>query len=108
MDDYQVELTAGAELDPKTLFLRTAERQGEAEARALLDSLEHAVASLANSPLRRALPTQLQSLGISEFRHMLVKPYRVLSRVQDQRVIVFLIAHEKRDFRSLLEKRLLR
>ena len=108
MDEYQVELTAGAEIDLEELVLSALERAGEKHAQAVLKELEDAIESLALHPLRRAVPPQLQALGILEFRQMLVETYRLLFRVQDRRVLIVLIAHQKRDFRSLLERRLLR
>lgn len=108
MAEYEVELTSGAEGDLEHLFMDTLERAGEGSARGLLDELWKSIKSLRQNPLRRAVPSQLRALGVLEYRQMLSGPYRLLFKVEEQRVIIYLIAHEKRDFRSLLERRLLR
>ena len=47
------------------------------------------------------------ALGIREYRQTFFKPYRVIYRIIDRRVYVFLIANGRRDMQALLERRLL-
>lgn len=54
-----------------------------------------------------AIPRELSALGIREYRQLFFKPYRVIYRVLDGRVIIYLIADGRRDMESLLARRLL-
>jgi toxin ParE1/3/4 len=46
-------------------------------------------------------------LGIREYRQIYFKPYRVIYRVMDKQVVIYLIADGRRDMQSLLTRRLL-
>lgn len=73
----------------------------------MLDRMESAIAGIARSPDRGAHPRELLALGIRDYRETFFKPYRVIYRVQGERVYVYLIADGRRDMQSLLERRLL-
>jgi toxin ParE1/3/4 len=49
----------------------------------------------------------LRGLGVTDYWQAFFKPYRLLYRVSDQRIIIHLIADERRDLASLLARRLL-
>jgi toxin ParE1/3/4 len=53
------------------------------------------------------VPQELQALGISDFRQLLLAPYRLIYRVAGDTVYVFVIADGRRDMQALLERRLL-
>ena len=59
-------------------------------------------------PLRGAIPKELRSLGIHEYRQVFFKPYRVVYRVLNDRVVIYLITDGRRNMQSLLARRLLR
>jgi toxin ParE1/3/4 len=63
--------------------------------------------SVAASPERGQLPRELSTLGIQEYRQVFFKPYRVIYRHIERRVIIYLIADGRRDMQSLLSRRLL-
>jgi len=46
-------------------------------------------------------------LGIKEYRQTFIKPYRVIYRVANSQVIIYLIADGRRDMQSVLARRLL-
>ena len=56
---------------------------------------------------RGSYPKELAGLGIKEYRQTFFKPYRVIYRVTDNKVIIYLIADGRRDMQSLLARRLL-
>ena len=72
-----------------------------------IDRIESAIAALARFPARGAYPAELLALGIREYRETFFKPYRILYRIQDKRVYVYLIADGRRDMQALLARRLL-
>jgi toxin ParE1/3/4 len=54
-----------------------------------------------------AAARELRSLGISEYRQVFFKPYRLICRVHAQRVVIYVVADGRRDTQSLLMRRLL-
>ncbi len=73
----------------------------------VLDQIERSLVALRESPERGAFPKELIALGIREYREVFFKPYRVVYRIADGDVIVFVIADGRRDFQALLSRRLL-
>jgi toxin ParE1/3/4 len=59
------------------------------------------------SPERGLLPRELSAVGIQEYRQVFFKPYRVLYRHFDQRLIIYVTADGRRDMQSMLSRRLL-
>jgi toxin ParE1/3/4 len=56
---------------------------------------------------RGSYPKELVSLGIKEYRQTFFKPYRVIYRVADNKVIIYLIVDGRRDMQAVLARRLL-
>ncbi|MDR3671006.1 MAG: type II toxin-antitoxin system RelE/ParE family toxin [Holophaga sp.] len=104
---YQVLLTEGAERDLETIHGYLLAAESRAQADQMLDQLQVVAASLARFPARGTLPKELKALGIMDFRQVFCKPYRVIYRVLEQRVIISLIADGRRELQTLLESRLL-
>jgi toxin ParE1/3/4 len=50
---------------------------------------------------------ELQAVGIADYRQIFVKPYRIIYRVTGQRVLIYVVADGRRDFQTLLARRLL-
>ncbi len=73
----------------------------------MLDRLVKATEALKTSPDRGSYVNELRSLGISEYRQILFKPYRLIYRVHSRQVIVYVITDGRRDMESLLARRLL-
>ncbi len=72
-----------------------------------LGRLMEAVESLSRFPERGSYPKELTALGIKEYRQTSFKPYRVICRIVDNQVIIYLIADGRRDMQSVLTQRLL-
>lgn len=104
---YAVFLTAGAEQDLESIYEYIAEFDSPGNANHVLDRLTKAVEALATFPERGSHPKELLALGIREYRQTFFKPYRVIYRVIDRRVHVYLIADGRRDMQALLARRLL-
>jgi toxin ParE1/3/4 len=73
----------------------------------VLDRLMKVVDDLAHSPERGSYPKELVALGIKEYRQVSFKPYRVIYRIIDGQVIIYLIVDGRRDMQSVLARRLL-
>ncbi len=104
---YEVLLTHGAEHDLESIHGYIAEFDSEASANRVLDRLMTIVAELAQFPERGSYPKELMALGIKDYRQTAFKPYRVVYRVLNRKVVIYLIADGRRDMQSLLTRRLL-
>ncbi len=106
-----VRLTAGAEHDLRGIYRRRLAQRGADGAdgaEALLDSLVAAIGSLSEFPERGPVPSELEALGIRAYRQLSLPPYRVIYLPERAAVTVMIIADARRDFRTLLQERLLR
>jgi toxin ParE1/3/4 len=104
---YEVSLTRDAERDLEETYLYIAEHDSRASADHVLDRLVKATEALKTSPDRGSHVSELRSLGISEYRQIFFKPYRLIYRGHSNQVIVYVIADGRRDMGSLLARRLL-
>jgi toxin ParE1/3/4 len=102
----RVELTTSAFEDLRELYDFIAEDSPQAAER-LLTAIERRITSLGEFPERGSPPRELLALGIREYRQVIEPPVRILYRRHDERIIVYLIAHERRDMQRLLTRRLL-
>jgi len=107
VETFDVLLTAGAERDLESLYDYIAEHDGITRANQVLDRLMHVVDTLSRFPARGAIPAELSELGMREFRQLYFKPYRVIYRTIERRVVIYVIADGRRQMRTLLARRLL-
>lgn len=107
----RVLIAAGAERDLAGLYRRRlAQRgaEGDDGAEALLQRLIAAIESLADFSRRGATPAELEALGIRTYRQISLPPYRIVYLPADDAVTMVVVSDARRDFRTLLEERLLR
>jgi toxin ParE1/3/4 len=104
---FEVLITEGAEQDLEALHDYIAEFDCIANANYVLDELMEVVESVSRHPERGSYPKELVALGIKEYRQASFKPYRVIYRIVDKSVIIYLIADGRRDMQSVLARRLL-
>jgi toxin ParE1/3/4 len=104
---FEVLLTKGAEQDLEAIHDYISEFDCIANANYVLDAVMDVVESLSRFPERGSYPKELVGLGIKEYRQTFFKPYRVIYRVTDSQVIIYLIADGRRDMQSVLARRLL-
>jgi toxin ParE1/3/4 len=105
---YEVRITAGAERDLAEIVSFLAEREGQTIAERVLEGLLDAAAGLGRYPDRGSHPKELLNLGIREFRQVMLQPYRLVYRISGKKVHLLLVADGRRDFQSLLERRVLK
>jgi toxin ParE1/3/4 len=104
---FEVVLTEDAEHDLEDIHSYIANYDSLQNADRVLDRLLDLVEDLSTHPDRGSIPKELRSIGIREYRQLLFKPYRMIYRVVDERVVVYLIADGRRDMQRLLARRLL-
>lgn len=104
---FKVVLTDVAERDLKAIVEYVAHSDGVPDALRVLDKLTEATRGLTHDPERGGHPRELLALGNKDYRQIFFKPYRIIYRIADRHVIVYLIADGRRDMRTLLARRLL-
>jgi toxin ParE1/3/4 len=104
---YEVLLTKGAEQDLESIYDYISEFDSPKNANYVLDQLMKVVDTLSRSPERGNYPKELSSLGIREYRQTFFKPYRIIYRIIQSNVIIYVIADGRRDMQSVLSRRLL-
>lgn len=104
---FDVLLTEHAERDVEELYDYIAAHDTPGNAARVLDRIEKTLQSLSSFPERGSHPKELLALGIREYRQTFFKPYRLIYRIVEQRVYVYLIVDGRRDMQALLARRLL-
>lgn len=104
---YRIVVTDDALRDIDDLCRYISKNDSGRSAAYVLDRVEKALESLSEMPDRGRHPRELADLGITDFREIFFKPYRLIYRVEKKRVAVYLVADGRRDMQSLLLRRLL-
>jgi len=105
---YPVFLTDSAVCDLEELDAYITRYDSAERADYVLGNIEEAIESLSEQADRGVYPQELSSLGIREYREIFFKPYRLIYRVMNDAVYIYLIVDGRRDMQTLLERRLLR
>jgi len=108
MKRYRVRLTEDAEQDLIDIYRYVATQDSIEKADYVLDQLQSLCSDLDEMPQRGHLPPELDRIGLTAYREVNFKPYRVIFEVIGQNVFVLCILDGRRDMQSLLERRLLR
>jgi toxin ParE1/3/4 len=74
----------------------------------IIDRLEAAVNSLADFSERGSIPKELLTLGIRQYRQVIVSPYRIIYEQLPEATIVHAILDGRRDMETLLTQRLVK
>ncbi len=105
---FNVTITAGAELDILDIYGYIAANDSSANALQVVDKIEEACMSLETFPLKGHVPAELERIGVTGFREVHFKPYRIIYDMCGNDVFVHAVLDGRRDLQSLLERRLLR
>lgn len=108
MKRYRVRLTEDAEQDLIDIYRHIALHDSVENADYVLDQLESLCSRLAELPERGHAPPELDRIGVTNYREVNFKPYRVIYEVIRQNVFIHCILDGRRDIPSLLERRLIR
>ena len=108
MKHYRVRLTENAEQDLIDIYRCIALQDTVESADYVLDQLEPLCSRLTELPERGHVPPELGRIGVTNYREVNFKPYRVIYEVIRQDVFIHCILDGRRDIPSLLERRLIR
>ena len=107
MAEWEVFLTSDAEHDLESICDYIQVHDSTSSAEHVLERIKKAILSLRNAPSRgRSIP-ELRTLGVSEYRELFFKPYRILNFIERRRVFIFAVFDGRRDVDELLQHRLL-
>ena len=104
----EVVLTEDAERDLEELYAYISQFDSVANANQVLDRIMECAERLTEDSARGSQPAELRAVGIQEYRQVFFKPYRIIYRVHDKRVVIYLVADGRRDLQSVLSQRMLR
>ena len=104
---YTVFLTQDAMDDLKTVHDYLFDHESPGRADYVIGKIEKTFKTLARFPERGPYPLELAEVGIKEYREVFFKPYRIIYRVQNNKVYVMMIADGRRDMQTMLLRRLL-
>lgn len=105
---YRVRLVIDAEDDLIDLHRYVARHDSVEQADWLLERFEESCASLTSLSERGHPPPELERVGVTAFREVHFKPYRIIYEVSGRDVFVHAIVDGRRSLQDLLHKRLLR
>lgn len=104
---FEVFLTDSAARDLEELYHHIAAHDAPNKADHVLNKIEEITSRLSELPERGHVPAELRALGIRDYREVFFKPYRIIYRIFDNRVIIYCVADGRRDMQSFLQRRLL-
>lgn len=108
MKRYRVRVTEDAEQDLVDIYRYIVLQDSVENADHVLDQLEALCSRLTELPERGHVPSELDRIGVTNYREVAFKPYRAIYEVIRQDVFVHCILDGRRDMFSLLERRLIR
>lgn len=105
---YDVRIDNVAIDDLYAIYRYVANNDSPGKAEHLLENIEKAMASLETMPARGNCPPEMQRWGISDFREIFFKPYRIIYEIRDKAVFIHAFLDGRRNCEDLLQQRLLR
>jgi len=108
MKRRDVQLDLDAEDDLFDIYTYVALSDSPEQADRLFDDLKRACFSLRTLSLRGHIPPELQDIGVSQFREIRFKPYRIFYSINRSTVTIHCVLDGRRDMQTLLQERLLR
>jgi toxin ParE1/3/4 len=108
VSSYSVYLLSSAKQDLLELHRYVALQDSVERADSLLNKLYEACLTLKAMPDRGRNLSELEKIGIRDFKEIILKPYRTIYGITGSRAFVYCILDGRRDLQDLLEERLLR
>ncbi|WP_295384356.1 type II toxin-antitoxin system RelE/ParE family toxin [uncultured Thiodictyon sp.] len=107
MTETPVEWTATARQDLRSI-VRYIARDSRENAQGVLARLEIRSAALAGQRERGRVVPELRAIGVLHYQELIERPWRIVYRVQADRVLVLAVLDGRRSLSALLMERLVR
>jgi len=104
--EYLVYWTETAQRDLSALLQYIA-HDSTAAARKIYKAIKQAAADLQHLPCRGRVVPELQAFCVMSYRELVVPPWRIIYRIENERVIVFAVIDSRRNVEDVLLNRLL-
>ncbi len=108
MKKYDAIFDRDAEDDLFDIYAFVAMNDSVERADRLFAALRRTCLKLRKLPLRGNIPSELFEIGVTEFRELHYKPYRVIYSLESTTVYVHCVLDGRRDIQTILQERLLR
>lgn len=108
MKRYKIYLDIDAEDDLFDIYSYVALNDSIESTDKLFLSLHHTCSKLKALPNRGNIPPELFDIGVTEFREISYKPYRIIYSIESTSVYIHCVLDGRRDMQTLLQERLLR
>ncbi len=104
---YEVRIDNVALDDLYAIYRYVAINDLPAKAEHLIDNIHNAMSSLETMPARGSHPPEMQRWGISDFREIFFKPYRIIYEIRGKIVFIHAVLDGRRNCEDLLQQRIL-
>jgi plasmid stabilization system protein ParE len=74
----------------------------------ILDRIERRAGALASQSARGRIVPELREVGVLHYRELVERPWRIVYRIEGDRVLVLAVLDSHRDLQTLLLERLVR
>lgn len=108
MKKYDVIFDPDAEDDLFDIYAFVAVNDSIERADRLFGALRRTCLKLRKLPLRGKIPAELFDIGVTEFRELCYRPYRIIYSLESMTVCVHCVLDGRRDVQEILQERLLR
>jgi toxin ParE1/3/4 len=105
---FKIYIIEDAEQDILDIYDYIALSDSIEKAEYVLKNIEEKCFGLRELPNRGHFPSELERIGIFEYREIHFKPYRIIYQVIDSKVYIHCVLDGRRELQKLLENRLLR
>ena len=99
---YEVLVVEDAEADLLEIYRYVALNDSLESADQIIDKLEELIKAPDHLPARGHLPLELARIGVTDYREVHFKPYRVIYRISEKRVFVYCVLDGRRDLQARL------
>ena len=108
MKEYKVIVDDEAEDDLLEIYTYVALNDSFDHADKLYSSIRRTCYKLKTLPLRGNIPAELFEIGVTDYRELHFKPYRIIYSIESNWVYIHSILDGRRDIQTILQERLLR
>lgn len=108
MKEFELIIDNDAEDDLFDIYAHVAFDDSVEKADRLFAAIRATCLKLKSFPRRGNIPSELFEIGVTEFRELHYKPYRIIYSIERSNVFVHCILDGRRDIQTILQERLLR
>jgi toxin ParE1/3/4 len=105
---YKVVILSEAEDDIFDIYRYILSNDSKDSANYVFEKIEEMCLNLEEMPERGHIPPELERIGISNYREIHFKPYRIIYEIDGKKVFVHCVLDGRRDLQEILQRRLIR